>query len=677
MTGFSLREWGVRFPRQGIAGSADEAVRIARSLGECPVALKVVSPDIIHKTDAGGVVLGLKDEGEIRRAFFRIMENVRSRAPEARVHGVLVQEMVPPGVEAIVGVTRDPDFGPVMMFGIGGVFTDLIRDVAFRVLPLTEADARDMVASLRFRQILESFRGGPRVDPGIVAELLLKASDAGCQIADRLGSVDLNPVLLWEDGYCVVDEKVLLEDEPRPLDVEAPDTSFLNSFFEARSVAVVGASPIPGKIGYFVMDSLARHEYRGRVYPVNPGRDEVLGLKAWPSVTAIPDQVDMVVVTTPLDVVPGLIEECAAKGCRNMVVISGGGKELGGDRVGLEERIRRLARDRSVRIVGCNCIGVFDGRTRLDTFFQTHERMVRPVAGRVSMATQSGTVGAVFLEEMQNIGVSRFVSFGNRIDVGEADLLAFFAEDPQTDVIAVYVEGFRSGLKFSRAARALMGRKPVVVYKAGRTPEAAAAAVSHTGFYGGSYEVAAGVFRQASVIAVDSMEELVAVSKVLATLPRARGNRVAMISNGAGATVQAVDLLPAYGLVLAGLSASTVAGLRGAYPSFYQVGSLVDVTGSATVREYALGIQALLEDPGVDIVMPWFVLQDTPLEGSIVEALVGVVRDSPKPVVCAAAGGPYTRMVRSELESRGVPLLGSVREWVAAAAGLYQWGRSW
>ncbi len=675
----NLRGRGLRFPLEGLARSAEEAASLAcefRVGGRpTPVALKIASPDVTHKTDAGGVVLGVSGRSAVMRAFHGVVDRVKAHSPEARIDGVLVQEMVPPGAEAIIGLNRDPVFGPVIMFGLGGVQTELLRDVAFRPLPLGRADALDMVGSLRMRALLEGFRGGPRVDLDLLADLLVTVGRYGEDVAPYLGSVDLNPVVLWDDDYRVVDAKVLLEDEACPLGVEPPDTRHLERFFDARSVAVVGASPVPGKIGYFVLDSLAHHEYRGKVYPVNPNRGEVLGIRSYPRVKDIDGPVDLAVMTAPLEAVPALLGECAEKGCTSLVIISGGGKETGPKRAELEQRIRDQALASGIRIVGCNCIGVFDGESRLDTFFQTHERMLRPASGRAALVTQSGTVGGVFLEAMEHIGVSRFVSFGNRIDVDEADLMAFLADDPRTDVIAVYCEGFRSGTKFTRAAREAARRKPVVIYKSARTAEAAVAAVSHTGFYGGSYEVALGAFHQAGILAVDSIEELVASTKALGCLPVAGSNRVAMITNGAGTTVQAVDILGAYGLTLAELSPATLSTLRLVYPEFYQVSSVVDVTGSATTRDYMTGIEHLAADPGVDIVMPWFVLQDTPLEDSFSEALVPFARVSVKPIVCGASGGPYTASVRTRLEKQGLPLFGSVREWVAAARSLSERGR--
>ncbi len=210
----------------------------------------------------------------------------------------------------------------------------------------------------------------------------------------------------------------------------------------------MGASATPGKIGYAVLDSLAKHQYRGEVFPVNPTKNSLMGLETYPTLSAIPRPVELVVCTIDLAAVPELVRECAARDVHNLVVVSGGGKELGGERAVLEAEIRRVARDLGVRVIGPNCIGVFDGITRLDTFFQPQERMTRPPAGPVAMLSQSGTVGIAFLEDAASFGMSKFVSYGNRVDVDEADLLTFLGDDPDTGVIALYVEGSRTGAAF-------------------------------------------------------------------------------------------------------------------------------------------------------------------------------------------------------------------------------------
>lgn len=658
-----LRSYGFRFPCSRLAKSAEEAVEFARELG-APVALKVVSPAILHKTDVGGVELELDSEEAVRAAFVRITRCVNENAPNAPVEGISVEEMVREGVEVIVGLLNDPQFGPAVLFGLGGIFTEVLNDVSFRVLPITAADAHSMIRDIQGRPLLEGYRGKPPVSETLLVELLLKANQVGLDLADCLDSVDLNPIVVWGDQHRVLDAKVLLRSDARPLPATTPNTAHLDTFFRARAVALVGASSTSGKLGNAVLDSLSQYDYDGHVYPVNPTREQIMGLPAFPNLDSTPADTDLVVAVVDLFQVPELIEQIAAKGLHNLVVVSGGGKELGGERQQLESRIKDLAARLGVRIIGPNCIGVFDGHSRLDTFFQVHERMLRPPYGSVAMITQSGTVGCAFLEAA-GFGVSKFVSYGNRVDVDEADLLAYLADDPDTTVIACYVEGFDRGKKFLETARRVSAQKPVLIFKAGRTQRGARASLSHTGFFGGSHKVCQGAFRQAGLIEVDSMGELLAAARALALQPEAAGPRVAMISNGAGTMVQALDLLDEYHLSMPDLSPGTVERLTAAYPGYYIVQNPIDVTGSATSHDYRLGIQALIDDPSVDVVMPWFVFQDTPLDEGIVDALAEL--SGTKPILCGAMGGPYTEQMARTIEARGVPLFDGVRPWLAAA----------
>jgi 3-hydroxypropionyl-CoA synthetase (ADP-forming) len=674
VSSLALSDYGFIRPRSALAGSEDEAAILASDIGY-PVALKIESPDILHKTDLGGVELGLDSEKAVRAAYRRMRSVVEVRAPQARIEGVRVEEMLSGGFEIIIGLKRDAQFGPVIMFGLGGIFTELLDDVSFRVLPITPEDARQMVTEIRGARVLQGFRGQAPISPDLLVDLLLRAARFGLDLGDRLESVDLNPVLVWGHEHRVLDAKVVTNAPTEAGragvdDVRRPDTAYLDTFFKAQSVAVVGASATAGKIGHAVLESLAKHEYRGEVFPVNPGKKSILGLEAYPTLSDIPRPLELVIGTVDLAFVPDLLRECASRDVHNLVVVSGGGKELGGDRVTLEAEIRRIARDLGVRVIGPNCIGVFDGTTRLDTFFQPHERMTRPPAGPVAMMSQSGTVGIAFLEDMVSTGISRFVSYGNRVDVDEADLLSYLADDPGTSVIAIYVEGFENGRVFLETAQRTAAQKPVVIFKAGRTASAAQAALTHTGFFAGSYKVAEGAFRQAGLIAVDTYEELVAVSKALALQPRASGGRVAMIGNGVGTIVQALDILGDAGLLLATLAPHTIEHLTDVYPSFYIVQNPLDVTGSGTSSDYETGIQALLDDPGVDIVMPWFVFQDVPLGEDIPEVMGRLNRTATKPILAAATGGAFTRRLSGEIESQGVPVFHSVRDWVAAARGI-------
>jgi 3-hydroxypropionyl-CoA synthetase (ADP-forming) len=669
-----LKQYGFLVPRRETVASAEAAVAAARRIG-FPVVMKIVSADLIHKTDVGGVELGVGSARQVEAAYSRIIESVGQKAPQARIEGVSVEEMCLEGIEIIVGLINDRQFGPTIMFGLGGVLTELLEDVSFRVLPISHHDALDMIEEIKGRRILEGFRGSAPVSKDLVADLLVNAGRMGYDLGDRLESIDLNPILVWGNQHRVLDAKFILKPPAGFIPVDPARTEHLDMFFMARSVALIGASPTEGKIGNAVLDSLINHEYQGKVYPVNPSHSEIMDLRSWPTLSAIEDQVDLVVVTVGLTKVPDILHECAAKGIHNMVIVSGGGKELGGSSQDLERSIRELAEQVAVRIVGCNCIGVFDGQARLDTFFQVHERMARPRNGPIAMLSQSGTVGAAFLEDARDIGVSKFVSYGNRIDVDEADLIAYLGNDVHTRVIACYVEGLENGRKFLNTARDVAQRKPIVVFKSGRSKQGARASVSHTGFFGGSYGVVKGAFRQAGLIAVDSCDELYAVAKALGLQPVPAGSRVAMIGNGAGTMVQGLDMLESCGLEMADLSPDTIRHLSQVYPAFYIIQNPLDVTGSASSGDYETGIRALLEDPNVDIVMPWFVFQDTPLGEDIVEVLDRLSRSHNKPIVCGAIGGDYTRKMGRALEEKRVPVYFSVREWMCAASGLAAWGR--
>jgi 3-hydroxypropionyl-CoA synthetase (ADP-forming) len=665
------QDYGFEAPRSSLATSTDEAAKSASEIG-FPVALKIVSSDILHKTDVGGVVLNLESPDAVRQAFERILTSVRAAYPQADIQGVEVQEMIAGGTEIIIGLLDDPQFGPVIMFGLGGVFTETLQDVSFRVLPIERDDAAEMIPEIQGYRILQGYRGQPPVSEEMLIDLLMNANRVGVDLASKVQSIDFNPIAVWKDQHRVLDVKILWHDQAKPaLGVTPANTRHLQNFFKAKSVALIGASSTPGKIGNAVLDSLIRYEYQGQVYPINPGREEIMGVKTYPSLGDVPAQVDLAVATIDLRLMPEMIETCASKGIHNLVVISGGGKELGGERTELEASIRHLAQTHDVRVVGPNCIGVFDGQTRLDTFFQVQERMLRPKAGPIAVLTQSGTIGAAFLEDVVNIGVSKFVSYGNRTDVDEADLLAYLADDPETELIAMYLEGLEDGRKFLDTAREVTREKPVVVFKVGRTERAARASLSHTGFFGGSYSVAQGAFKQAGIIAVDSYQELVATTRALAMQPSANGPRVAMISNGAGTMVQGIDLLKSYDLEMFELSPETLRKLGDAYPPFYVVQNPIDVTGSATSTDYEIGIVACMHDAQVDIVMPWFVFQDTPLGEDIVQKLGRLTRTYDKPILVGAiGGGPFTIRMSQAIEAEGVPVFHSVREWIAAARGL-------
>ena len=291
------RQYGFVVPRSGLVNTADEAVGVSSEIG-FPVALKIASPDILHRTDVGGVELNLGTPDSVRLAFERVREAALAARPEARIEGMEVQEMVTGGTEIIIGLLDDPQFGPVVMFGLGGVFTEVLGDVSFRVVPIERRDAAQMIREPQGYEVLRGYRGQRPVSEEMLIDLLMNASRMAMDLAGRLESVDFNPVVVWEDQHRVLDAKVLWKTDAQPSPVTPPvNVRHLGNFFGANSVALIGASATPGKVGNAVLDSLLNHDYQGKVYPVNPGRSEVMGAKSYPSLSEVPDRIDLAVVT--------------------------------------------------------------------------------------------------------------------------------------------------------------------------------------------------------------------------------------------------------------------------------------------------------------------------------------------------------------------------------------------
>jgi len=669
-----LADYGIKVPPYALVTTPGEAEKKATEIG-FPLVAKVVSPEILHKTDVKGVKVGIKSGSEAEAVFSEMYDRL---SKQYQIKGILLEKMVPPGVEIIIGLQNDAQFGPVLMVGLGGIFTEVFQDVSFRVLPINENDAEEMLKDLKGSKLLKGFRGSEAIDIGVLKDALMNIGRLGIDLAPYFESVDFNPVILYPRDYCVVDAKIILRDSINSdiISMAKPNSTYMDLFFNAKSIALIGASPEVGKIGNSVLESLVKHDYKGKVYPVNAkGYPEILGIKSYKNLEDISDPIELVVVTVDLRFVPDLLRTSGAKGIHNMVIISGGGKELGGERAAIEQQVKELSSNLGIRIIGPNCIGVFNGDNRLDCAFQGHQRMLRPKKGDVAFLSQSGTVGIAFMETADSFGMSKMISYGNRSDVDEADMIWYLSEDPETKVLGLYVEGLGDGRKFINAAKDVIKnrKKPIVVFKNGRSSRGAKQAASHTGSLGGTYRVVKGAFDQVGIISVDSYEELTGSLKALTWQPVPSGNRVAMVTNGAGPIIAAIDQFDRLGLRLAELTEETKQKLKDHYPPTYVIGNPCDVTGSANTSDYSFAIQAFLDDPNVDIVMPWFVFQDDPLEENIVDVLGGFQKLMKKPILVGAMGGPFTKKISREIEDRNVPVYDSVTTWVSAASTLAKW----
>ena len=458
-------------------------------------------------------------------------------------------------------------------------------------------------------------------------------------------------------------------------------TAQLDPFFKAKSVAVIGASASRGKIGYEVLKSLCKGEYKGTVYPVTLSKKRILGLKCYRSILDVPAKVELAVIIVPSKKILAVLEECGSVGVRNVVIISAGFKEMGGEFAQIEGDVKRLSEKYSMRIIGPNCIGVYDSETKLDTFFQPRARMLRPPPGGVAVMSQSGAYGLTLLEWIAEspFGVSKFVSYGNRVDVDEADLIRYFKADEKTKIIAIYVEGVENGRKFLEAAKEASKEKPILVLKAGKTTLGSEGALTHTGSLAGSYEVYKAAFKQANLIEAETLTELFDMTKALAMQPPAKGRNIAMTSNGMGPCISAMDVCERKNLNVGGYSEDTVRKLKERLPPYCVVGRVVDLSGSATSKDYEATLEAFLEDEKISLIMPFFIFQDAPLDEGIIDVMRRVRKrasDLQKPVICGASGGPYTRKQVKKVERMGIPVYNTPERAVSAALALIRAGET-
>ncbi|NPB09449.1 MAG: CoA-binding protein [Thermodesulfobacteria bacterium] len=369
----------------------------------------------------------------------------------------------------------------------------------------------------------------------------------------------------------------------------------LEKFFRPRSVAVVGASRKPGKVGHDVVENLLSFGFKGKIFPVNPKAEEILGLKCYPRLTEIPEEIDLVVIAVPAPIVLEVLKDCAAKNVEAVVILSAGFKEAGAEGARRERELVAFARKHGIRIIGPNCLGVLDTYHRLNATFAA----VKPKRGRIGFFSQSGALCLAVLEwaKAEGVGLSRFVSLGNKCDVSEIECLLALAEDPHTEVIMGYVEGIDEGRTFLEVARKVSREKPIIIFKSGVTAAGARAASSHTGSLAGSEAAYQAAFKQAGVLRAKTLREFFNLALYLALQPVPEGPSVVIVTNSGGPGIIAADACEKSALELPTLGAETVQKLREILPPHASFYNPVDVLGDADAERYFQVLRVLVEDP--------------------------------------------------------------------------------
>ena len=428
----------------------------------------------------------------------------------------------------------------------------------------------------------------------------------------------------------------------------------IHYFFRPRGVALIGASSNPEKLSYGVLENMSRYGYEGKIYPVNPKGGEILGFQSYPDISATPDPVDLAVIMIPAPHVPATLEACGKRGLKAATIISGGFKEVGPEGAELERQCLEIAHRYNMRLIGPNCVGTVDLYSGLNTTF------IRglPDKGSIGFISQSGAVcGAVIdLVKGTGIGFSHFVSMGNEMDVDETDMIDFLSEDPQVKVIAAYIEAIRNGERFIEVAKRVGRQKPIVMLKAGRSEAGTKAVSSHTGSLAGTYTAYQTAFKQAGVIEARSAQELFDIANALANQPLPTGKRALIVTNAGGPTALASDSIAESGYRLPNLSEETKQGLRKHLNPAAQVSNPIDMLGSATPQEYAMGIEAGINDDQIDVILPVNVPTSLVNPEDMANSIADSVAGTKKTVLACLMGSASIQEARRILNQRHVPI---------------------
>jgi acetyl coenzyme A synthetase (ADP forming)-like protein len=448
----------------------------------------------------------------------------------------------------------------------------------------------------------------------------------------------------------------------------------LKPIFSPKSIAVVGASRSPMKIGYEILQNILVHGYQGKVYPINPEAPEIMGLRSLPSVLAVKDDIDLAIIAVPAEFVPKVMTECAKKKVKGAIVISSGFGEIGEKGKLLEQEVLQIARRGGVRLVGPNTLGYKDPIDKLDAAFV----FGMPKPGEIALISQSGAlcVGMVYYANGEHIGLSRVISVGNKADVDDADLIEYLDQDKATKVIAMYIEGIKDGKRFIDVARKC--RKPIVAIKAGRTPAGSAAASTHTGSLSGSDAVYDSAFKQVHIQRAYDVTEMFDFARALAYQPPALGNKVGIISNGGGAGIMAADWCESIGLKVPNLTKKTIDALRPHLPSITTARNPLDVTGDARFHRYHATGSIMISDPNVDALIMTCVHAGIARPREYVGAVIKLVeekKNAKKPIVACWVGGPEIDEVVQELREKNIPVYPSASRAAKAVRCLYDEGR--
>lgn len=448
----------------------------------------------------------------------------------------------------------------------------------------------------------------------------------------------------------------------------------LNNFFNPKSVAIIGVSRNPKKIGQVLFRNLIDGGYKGHVYLVNPKAGEIMNHKVYSSILKIKEKIDLTIIAIPAKFVFNAVKECNKKGVKDVLIISSGFKEIGN--VKEENKLEEYCLKNKIRIIGVNCLGIFDAYNNFDTVFLPRYRLKRPEKGGISFVCQSGAIGSAILDLSSDKGhkFSKFISYGNATIVDESDLLEYLEDDENTKVICLYVEGVKDGDKFFKIAKRVSKKKPIIALKGGITEEGSEATLSHTGALAGAVEVYKGIFKQTGIIEVSSLEEMFNVASLIEKVGRIDGNRIQVITNGGGYGILTTDAIVGSGnLELAKFSKKNKRYLRSKFSRLINIRNPLDLVGDADSEMYRTAIESCLNDRNIDLLFVICLYQTPLITTDIVDYISGFNDLCKKPIVVVSTGGEFTEVLSSRLEENGVVVYTYPEQGINSISKLFWW----
>ena len=589
-----LGRYGVPVVTESVVEDDHQAVEAASQLGY-PVVLKAVGDNFLHKTERGLVHCNLVDPDAVRKAAGRI----RQTAPGSRI---LVQPQIAGQREFVAGINRDPLFGPAVLFGLGGVFTEALADVVLRLAPLTRRDVSEMTASIRSRALLDAYRGQPAVNHQHLEQTLMALSAVAMDFPE-ISEIDINPLIADPNGdLTAVDALITLAPPQKaPADIHHVAPASIRALFYPRSVAFIGASSQMGKWGHMLICNTISGGYQGDVYAVNPKGGTIAGRRAFRSVDEIPGEVDLAVVTVPAAGVVDLIPGLKAQGVKSVVLITSGFGETGSAGKQLERQLVKAFREADILILGPNTMGICNPHIN---FFCTGTS-VRPLAGSTAVVAQSGNMGTQLLAfaEEQGIGIRAFSGSGNEAMITIEDYLEGFALDDLTRTVMLYIESVKQGRRFFESACRVSRKKPIILLKGGQTQAGNRAASSHTGAMASDTRLFDAVCRQAGIVKVDQPMELLDLSAAFSSLPLPKGNRIAIMTLGGGWGVVTADLCSQFKLEVPELTTELIAEIDAILPPYWSRSNPIDLVGENDTAIPLTVMEALLKWDGCDAII--------------------------------------------------------------------------